>query len=36
VCPVCAITMEERDNDEDHFRALAWEHQELMPELFKK
>lgn len=35
VCPVCAINIEERDNDEDHFRALAWEHQELMPELFK-
>ena len=36
VCPVCAINIAERDNDEDHFRALAWEHQELMPELFKK
>jgi dihydroorotate dehydrogenase/NAD-dependent dihydropyrimidine dehydrogenase PreA subunit len=36
VCPVYAINIEERDNDEDHFRALAWEHQELMPELFKR
>ncbi|MBI4634257.1 MAG: hypothetical protein HY742_10245 [Deltaproteobacteria bacterium] len=35
VCPVCAISVKERDNDDDHFRALAWEHQELMPDLFK-
>ena len=35
VCPVCAIDVHERDNDEDHFRALAWEHQELFPEMFK-
>jgi len=34
VCPVGAISMKERDNDEDHFRALAWEHKDLMPELF--
>jgi dihydropyrimidine dehydrogenase (NAD+) subunit PreA len=34
VCPVNAISMRERDNDDDHFRALAWEHKELMPELF--
>ncbi len=36
VCPVCAIGIKERDNDDDHFRALAWDHQELMPELFPK
>jgi Na+-translocating ferredoxin:NAD+ oxidoreductase RNF subunit RnfB len=36
VCPVSAIEMKERENDLDHFRALAWEHKDLMPELFKK
>jgi Na+-translocating ferredoxin:NAD+ oxidoreductase RNF subunit RnfB len=35
VCPVAAIEMKERDNDVDHFRALAWEHKDLVPELFK-
>jgi dihydroorotate dehydrogenase/NAD-dependent dihydropyrimidine dehydrogenase PreA subunit len=34
VCPVSAIDVEERDNDRDHFRALAWEHKDLLPELF--
>ena len=34
VCPVAAIEMKERDNDVDHFRALAWEHKDLVPELF--
>lgn len=36
VCPVNAIEMKEREDDMDHFRALAWEHKDLMPELFKK
>ena len=36
VCPVTAIEMKERENDLDHFRALAWEHRDLMPDLFKK
>jgi dihydropyrimidine dehydrogenase (NAD+) subunit PreA len=35
VCPVAAIEMKERDNDVDHFRALAWEHKDLVPDLFK-
>jgi dihydroorotate dehydrogenase/NAD-dependent dihydropyrimidine dehydrogenase PreA subunit len=35
VCPVSVISVGERDSDLDHFRALAWEHKELMPELFK-
>ncbi len=35
VCPVSAIDMKERGNDVDHFRALAWEHKDLVPELFK-
>lgn len=35
VCPVSAIEMKERDNDLDHFRALAWEHRDLMPDLFR-
>jgi ferredoxin len=34
VCPVSAISAVELDNDNDHFRALAWEHKELMPDLF--
>ena len=34
VCPVAAIDVEERENDRDHFRALAWEHKDLVPELF--
>ncbi len=34
VCPVNAISTRERDNDNEHFRALAWEHKELLPELF--
>jgi dihydroorotate dehydrogenase/NAD-dependent dihydropyrimidine dehydrogenase PreA subunit len=36
VCPVSAISMRERDNDLDHFRALAWEHKELMADLFNE
>jgi ferredoxin len=36
VCPVSAISMRERDNDLDHFRALAWEHRELMADLFNE
>jgi hypothetical protein len=32
---VTAIEMKERESDLDHFRALAWEHKDLMPELFK-
>lgn len=35
VCPVSAINTREREGDDDHFRALAWEHKNLMPELFK-
>jgi len=35
VCPVGAIDVHERDNDVDHFRAMAWEHKELTPDLFK-
>jgi|GEM_PF-506516 len=35
VCPVSAIEIKERDNDIDHFRALAWEHRDLMTDLFK-
>lgn len=31
VCPVCAIDVEERENDRDHFRALAWEHGPSFP-----
>ncbi len=34
VCPVSVIKMHERDSDQEHFQALAWEHKELMPELF--
>jgi dihydroorotate dehydrogenase/NAD-dependent dihydropyrimidine dehydrogenase PreA subunit len=34
VCPVSAISTVELDDDNDHFRALAWEHKELMPALF--
>lgn len=36
ICPVSAIEAKERDNDEDHFKALAWEHKELFPEMFKE
>ena len=36
VCPVSAISMHEREDDLDHFRALAWEHRDLMPDLFNK
>lgn len=36
VCPVSAIDTRERENDLDHFRALAWEHKDLLPELFKE
>ena len=32
VCPVNAITMHGRDNDRDHFRAMASAHPELLPE----
>jgi len=35
VCPEAAIDTRERESDLDHFRALAWEHKELVPELFK-
>lgn len=35
VCPVSVISVHERDNDLDHFRAMAWEHKELVPELFE-
>lgn len=36
VCPEAAIDTRERESDLDHFRALAWEHKELVPELFKE
>ncbi len=36
VCPVSAIETKERENDQAHFRALAWEHKDLLPELFKE
>jgi dihydroorotate dehydrogenase (fumarate) len=36
VCPVSAISTQERESDDDHFRALAWEHKNLMPELFNQ
>ncbi|PKM81528.1 MAG: hypothetical protein CVU89_08505 [Firmicutes bacterium HGW-Firmicutes-14] len=38
VCPANAITMHERDNDVDHFKALASAHPELLPddEIFLK
>jgi dihydroorotate dehydrogenase/NAD-dependent dihydropyrimidine dehydrogenase PreA subunit len=35
VCPVSCIDVKERDSDVEHFRALAWEHRELLPELFE-
>ena len=35
VCPVNAIVMKRRESDRDYFRALAWEHKELLPELFE-
>jgi len=36
ICPVSAVDIHERENDIDHFKAMAWEHKELMPELFKE
>ena len=36
ICPVSAVDVHERENDMDHFKAMAWEHKELMPELFKE
>ncbi len=35
VCPVNAINMHERDNDLEHFRAMASAHPELLPEYFQ-
>jgi dihydroorotate dehydrogenase/NAD-dependent dihydropyrimidine dehydrogenase PreA subunit len=35
VCPVNAITVKKRVSDREHFRALAWEHKELLPDLFQ-
>lgn len=35
VCPVAAIDMHERDNDADHFKALAGEHHEMVADLFE-
>jgi Pyruvate/2-oxoacid:ferredoxin oxidoreductase delta subunit len=35
VCPVAAIDMHARDNDADHFKALAGEHVNLVADLFE-
>lgn len=35
VCPTNAIVMKKRESDRDYFRALAWEHKQLLPELFE-
>jgi len=36
VCPTHAIGMKERDNDLDHFRAIASAHPDLVPEYFEE
>lgn len=36
VCPVNAIEMSERDNDLEHFQAMASAHPELVPDFFPK
>jgi heterodisulfide reductase subunit A-like polyferredoxin len=35
VCPEAAIDIHERENDEDHFKALAGEHFNLVADAFK-